>query len=259
MNAVRTARTEAVEETDSQFEESAISETSMETPPAEQVLPLNLVLCTATVPAALHTYLTNAHPDLVRLVTPTIHTLPRTLTTERVSWSGGNRLADIHQKIREIFAGDATRARAAAGRKGAEDVRPSKVIIFCNKAERVGELGGYLEAKGVECVRMTGESDARRKGSNKHLEAFLNLQTTSPSSSKPIASSATPPPRILITTSLLSRGLDFSPDVKHILIADEPKNEVDFLHRAGRSGRAGRVGNVIVFGKGRKRSSRKWA
>ena len=57
---------------------------------------------------------------------------------------------------------------------------------------------------------------------------------------------------VLVTTSLLSRGLDFAPDVRHVLIVDEPRNVVDLLHRAGRSARAGRSGTVTVFGKGAK-------
>ena len=53
----------------------------------------------------------------------------------------------------------------------------------------------------------------------------------------------------MITTSMLSRGLDFSPEVRHVFIVDEPRNMVDFLHRAGRSARAGQSGKVVVFGK----------
>jgi ATP-dependent RNA helicase MRH4 len=92
---------------------------------------------------------------------------------------------------------------------------------------------------------MTGSSNGRRRGSNKHLEGFLVPKPGSVAN--PIDPDA---PRILITTSLLARGLDFAPTVSHVLIADEPRNEVDFLHRAGRTGRAGRSGTVVVFGKG---------
>jgi len=53
----------------------------------------------------------------------------------------------------------------------------------------------------------------------------------------------------MITTSMFSRGLDFSPD--------EPRNMVDFLHRAGRSARAGQVGKVVAFGKLKGRGSAK--
>ncbi|KAJ4485434.1 P-loop containing nucleoside triphosphate hydrolase protein [Lentinula aciculospora] len=167
---------------------------------------------------------------------------------------------------------------------------PSKIIIFCNKSTKVLELGDYLERKGIKTVVLTStireslnndklvksdvakgdwrveaeeenskgqrdveiegkEGSERRRGSNKHLNGFLNVKP----SSSPLSTSLTPlssTPHVLLTTSLLSRGLDFSPSVKHVFIVDEPRNVVDFLHRAGRTGRAGREGVVVVFGRG---------
>ncbi|KAJ3755865.1 P-loop containing nucleoside triphosphate hydrolase protein, partial [Lentinula raphanica] len=136
------------------------------------------------------------------------------------------------------------------------------------------ERSGTSERKGSE----------RRRGSNKHLEGFLRVRSrttdtdaveetssTSPpprrlqplvtnsnpsSTSRALSSTPTPTPtlsntpHVLLTTSLLSRGLDFSPSVRHVFIVDEPRNVVDFLHRAGRTARAGTEGVVVVFGKG---------
>ena len=62
-------------------------------------------------------------------------------------------------------------------------------------------------------------------------------------------------PHVLITTSLLSRGLDFDPSVQHVFIADTPRNMIDFIHRAGRAGRMGNPGRVVVFGKLKGRGS----
>jgi ATP-dependent RNA helicase MRH4 len=64
-------------------------------------------------------------------------------------------------------------------------------------------------------------------------------------------------PHVMITTSLLSRGLDFSPNIKHVFIIDEPRNMIDFLHRAGRTGRAGEHGRVVIFGKMEGRGSQR--
>ena len=50
----------------------------------------------------------------------------------------------------------------------------------------------------------------------------------------------------MTTTSMLSRGLYFSPDIRHAFIVGEPRNMVDFLHRTRRSARAGQVGKVVV-------------
>ncbi len=140
----------------------------------------------------------------------------------------------------------------------------SKILVFCNKSMKVEELCAYFETQGVKSVAMTSASVHRRKGSNKHLAGFLKAhmqeagsETEMPSSMKKTETSSNvqTDPHVLVTTSLLSRGLDFSPEIKHVFIVDEPRNMVDFLHRAGRSGRAGQSGKVVVFGKMKGRGS----
>jgi ATP-dependent RNA helicase MRH4 len=220
-------------------------------PPAAPIsYPFNLILTSATIPNALNNYLKNYHPSLIRLSSPDLHHLPRTLETEYVAWSGGNKFADIHRRIRRIWAEDAA---SAPDRRGAL----SKVLIFCNKSTKVIELCAYLEEQDVKCVPMTSAGEHRRMGSNRHLAGFMKKQSIveTVSKTKGLRSLRRAPeietrsPLVMVTTSLLSRGLDFSPEVKHVFIVDEPRNMVDFLHRAGRSGRAGQRGKVVVFGK----------
>ncbi|KAF8318413.1 P-loop containing nucleoside triphosphate hydrolase protein [Clavulina sp. PMI_390] len=218
--------------------------------------PYNLILTTATIPSSLNTHLLMNFPDLVRLASPKLHKLPSKMNTERVDIKGmGNPLAVIHKKLLEIFANQARRAGlpTKAGLPTSSD--DGRVILFCNQTKKAEEVGNYLKEKGVPALVMTGTSEQRRKGSNKHLHAFLTptKDRGSPTRSSSVTQShaeSEGQPRILITTSLLARGLDFSPSVSHVLIVDEPRNEVDFLHRAGRTGRAGRPGTVVIFGKG---------
>jgi len=104
---------------------------------------------------------------------------------------------------------------------------------------------------------MASASVHRRRGSNKHLAGFLKAhmqearsESEMPSGMKTETSgNVQTDPHVPVTTSLLSRGLNFSPEIKHVFIVDEPRNMIDFLHRAGRSGRAGESGKVVVFGK----------
>ena len=51
---------------------------------------------------------------------------------------------------------------------------------------------------------------------------------------------------ILLTTDLLSRGIDFQ-DVDQVILYSMPSNPVDYLHRIGRTARCGRPGNVTTF------------
>ncbi|KAK2077462.1 hypothetical protein QBZ16_004307 [Prototheca wickerhamii] len=52
------------------------------------------------------------------------------------------------------------------------------------------------------------------------------------------------PPRVLVLTDGVARGLDL-PGVTHVIQADFARSAVDFIHRAGRTARAGRGGTVV--------------
>ncbi|KAF5376083.1 hypothetical protein D9615_007737 [Tricholomella constricta] len=232
--------------------------------------PFNLILTSATIPTALATYLDTHHPKMMRIASPHLHHLPKTLQTEYVNWTGGNKLADIERRIRRVWAEDAS----MAGFNGIGDGGLSKILIFCNKSSKVDELGRYLEERNIKNIALSSTSDQRKRGSNHHLDGFLRVRETgakesegAPSTGSTETSPAVPDtsisldpkssPHVMITTSLLSRGLDFSPSIRHVFIVDEPRNMIDFLHRAGRAGRAGEKGKVVVFGKMKGRGSSK--
>ena len=272
LNEVKMAREEYLRRASTTFapDTSATPASDVELP---ETLPFNLILSSATIPVALSNYLETSYPSITRLASPKLHRLPKNLHSEHVQWTGGNRLADIYRKIEGVWAEDAThQMRVKAGIQepptgesapAGEGIKKSKILIFCNEKDKVQKLGEYLEnEKGVKCLTMVGDKQDRRKGSNQHLSGFLNPASMTSSSKSPITSNPGPSPAsdpsILITTSLLSRGLDFSPSIKHVFVVDEPRSAVDFLHRAGRTGRAGRAGTVVLFEKGT-RSARRGA
>lgn len=175
-----------------------------------------------------------------------MHRLPSSLKTEYCSWTSGNRNADIEQRVRRVWSEDGS---AGGGNR-------SKILIFCNRSTRVEELGKYLAEKGMANVALASSSEARKRGSNHHLDGFLrNRRREQDGDGAVMQTDVAHHPHIMITTSLLSRGLDFAPSIKHVFIVDEPRNMIDFLHRAGRSGRAGHSGKVVVFGKTKGRGS----
>lgn len=128
-------------------------------------------------------------------------------------------------------------------------------------------VGKFLdEEKGIKNVSLTSSNAIRVRGTNRYLEAFLKPRRKNPvletgkqvsddaesEAEEEIAKPEHDPsfvdlatttkedrelpafsrsPHVLITTSLLSRGLDFSKDVRHVFILDEPRNMIDFLHR----------------------------
>ena len=224
--------------------ETSTASTSVQNTPINY--PFNLILTTATIPPSLATYLDVYHPTLTRLASPNLHRLPSTMKTEYESWTGGNRDAVIERRIRKVWAEDSIRSDF--------DGKLSKILIFCNKGIKVQSLGAFLEGKGIPNVALTKDGDARNIGNNHHLDGFIrtNNSRTKP---RPPSLSKDKEPHVMITTSMLSRGLDFSPNVRHVFIVDEPRNMVDFLHRAGRSARAGQAGKVVIFGKLKGRGS----
>jgi ATP-dependent RNA helicase MRH4 len=153
----------------------------------------------------------------------------------------------------------------------------SRIVIFANTRARAGEMGAYLSDRRVPNIVVTGqgfkgpgsvqESGQRIFGSNRHLAGFLkplpnkkcptNSQAPSEGGEEKteiVGAGAKETegnlPRVLLSTSLLARGLDFDPSVSHVFVLDPPRNTADFLHRAGRTARAGVRGKVVVFGKG---------
>jgi ATP-dependent RNA helicase MRH4 len=135
-------------------------------------------------------------------------------------------------------------------------------------------MGAYLSERSVPNIVVTGSGikpqvnkaardGPRVHGSNKHLAGFLKPMPNkkSPSDSQSSFAGAKEEvlkggetegqsPLVLLSTSLLARGLDFDPSVSHVFVLDPPRNTADFLHRAGRTARAGGRGKVVVFGKG---------
>jgi ATP-dependent RNA helicase MRH4 len=113
-------------------------------------------------------------------------------------------------------------------------------------------MGAYLSQHDVPNVVVTGQGGvdgARLHGSNKHLAGFLRPLPGKNSTSETVKETAKETPRVLLSTSLLARGLDFDPSVSHVFVLEPPRNTADFLHRAGRTARAGGSGRVVVFGR----------
>lgn len=214
---------------------------------------VHVLLVTATLPPSLLRALergTFGKLEFEHLLSPGLHRLPRHLDTRFVPWSGGgNRLADVVHEVKRGFAEDVHDAKLAAG-DGA--VARPRAVVFCGSVGQVKAISTALSEKEVPALAWTGESPERteRPGHNGPLDAFLVQHKRADKDKEANASPATKDkgPRVLVTTSLLSRGLDFSSDVTAIYLVDPPRDVLDFVHRAGRAGRAGRHGRVVVFG-----------
>lgn len=104
-------------------------------------------------------------------------------------------------------------------------IKPGKSLVFINKNENVERFVRELKSLGFA----VGGIQTRTKNQERqHLINSFNKGKI----------------RVLVTTDLFTRGMDFS-DVTHIFNMDLPLNKIDYLHRAGRTGRMNKEGLVI--------------
>lgn len=100
-------------------------------------------------------------------------------------------------------------------------------IIFCNTKKEVDELYDFLYQNNKSILKLHGGLENRkRKNIYKDIK---NLKVN-----------------LLIATDLASRGIDIE-GASHIISYDLPKEDIWYVHRAGRSGRKNYIGNSYVF------------
>lgn len=103
--------------------------------------------------------------------------------------------------------------------------KPKKSLVFINKNENVERFVKNLKKRGylVEGIQTRTKNQDRQS----YIDKFNRGKI-----------------RILVTTDLFTRGMDFA-DVTHVFNMDLPRNKVDYLHRAGRTGRMNKEGLVV--------------
>ena len=254
-----------IDEADSLLDRSFAPSTSTvidkSTPSLQQ-----LILCSATIPRSLDSYLRKRFPDMRRLVTPNLHAIPRrvqlgVVDVEKEPYRGNKILAcadtiwSIGKAAAEHAPGDTERA----------DIK--RILVFVNEREKTQEVTEYLNSKGIDAVALNRDTPEQRQSET--LGGFTKIQprsapAISPDTSNPSSgpnyiafnrtpSTVTPPLRrhlpntkVLVTTDLGSRGID-TLAVRHVILYDVPHSTIDFIHRLGRTGRMGRRGRGIVL------------
>ena len=98
-------------------------------------------------------------------------------------------------------------------------------MIYCNARRAVDDLKAKLDQEqfSVECIHGDMTQDER----NRIMKEFRDGTC-----------------RVLISTDLLSRGIDVQ-QVSVVINYDLPNNIESYIHRIGRSGRFGRKGTAI--------------
>jgi superfamily II DNA/RNA helicase len=106
-------------------------------------------------------------------------------------------------------------------------VQTSQTIIYCNTINKVEWLAEKLKENDFPITWIHGEISQLDR--NDIVKKFRSGEN-----------------RILLTTDLLSRGIDI-PEISLVVNYDLPISKENYIHRVGRSGRFGRKGLAINF------------
>ena len=234
-----------------------------------------LILCSATIPRSLDSFLRKRFPDIRRLVTPNLHAIPR-----RVQLGVVDVMKEPYRGNKDLACADTiwSIGKAAAehviastpGTSTIERVDLKRILVFVNEREKTKELADYLTSKGIQAVALNRDTPEQRQP--EILEAFTSpaVQTVPISTTQDphksggpncvaATNSATPSRRhlpntkVLVSTDLSSRGID-TVAVRHVILYDVPHSTIDFIHRLGRTGRMNRRGRgIVLVGRGDRR------
>jgi ATP-dependent RNA helicase MRH4 len=249
-----------IDEADSLFDRSFAPLTSdildRATPSLKQ-----LILCSATIPRRLDSYLRKRFPDIRRLTTPNLHAIPRrvqlgVVDCEKPPFHGSKDLACADS----IW----TIGKSAVEHSSEEEVKGEKaptkrILVFVNEREKTIELADYLVSKGIDAIALNRDTDLR-----KQVQTLGHFTSATPDSieeppmkrkeaRKQGITKVLPNTKVLVVTDLASRGIDTTA-VRHVVLYDVPHTTIDFIHRLGRTGRMGRRGRgVVLVGKNDRR------
>ena len=229
-----------------------------------------LVLCSATIPRSLDSYLHKRFPDIHRLVTPNLHAIPRRVQLGVVDVDKdpyrGNRNLACADTIWSIGTTAADNVINQAGDAEPDSLDVKHILVFVNEREKTQEVADFLTSKGIDAVALNRDTPELRQSHILHNFTSSAKQSVSLIAKKPAPEPGTPnyspaktsanptvPTRrslpntkVLVSTDLGSRGID-TIAVRHVVLYDVPHSTVDFIHRLGRTGRMGRRGRGIVL------------
>lgn len=266
-----------VDEADSLLDRSFAPSTSAIIDKANASL-RQLILCSATIPRSLDSYIRTRFPEMRRLVTPNLHAIPRrvqlgVVDIDKEPYRGNRNLAcadtiwSIGKTAAEYVKSDDPDSTES------ERISMKRILVFVNEREKTQEVADYLVSKGIDAVALNRDTPEQRQP--QILGAFTSLAAegesltpTKPTSShendgsasvnRPLGATRLPRrhlsnTKVLVATDLGSRGID-TLAVRHVILYDVPHTTIDFIHRLGRTGRMGRRGRgIVLVGRGDRR------
>lgn len=228
-----------------------------------------LVLCSATIPRSLDTFLRKRYPDIRRLATPNLHAIPRRVQLGVVDIDKepfhGNRSLACADIIWSIAKSGETESMGEYNPFMEKEVR--KIIVFVNEREEAEEVAQFLQKKGIDAIPFSRDSSKRsqeivdefttprRPPTTEEIMEMQKMRRIQKGSLPFVLSEEEqavgamkrlPNTKVMVTTDLGSRGIDTLP-VRTVILYHVPHTTIDFIHRLGRVGRMGKRGRGIVL------------
>lgn len=222
-----------------------------------------LILCSATIPRRLDTYMEEQFPYINRITTPNLHAIPRRVQLGVIDVSKdpyrNNKLLACADAIWSI--GKEAAKHETGGSKDAKEIDVKRIMVFVNERETTQQVADYLVSKGIDAIALHRDTEEHRK--SEMLASFTSnepMKITKPAEDAAGAgaegkTSATlssptrrhlPNTKVIVATDLASRGID-TLAVRFVVLYDVPHTTIDFIHRLGRAGRMNRRGRGIVL------------
>lgn len=197
----------------------------------------DLIMCSATIPKEFNKTMKSMFKDensVISIVTPLVHKIPKQIVVKVID----AQQAPYHGSKSRCLA----QALYAIYNDGTEAGYVKRILVFVNEKKDVEPLVETLITKyghrQADIVAVTGKDSAVERGEK--IDSFIRPATLledDPDGSKI---------KVLVTTDLLARGLNFL-GIKNVILMDIPRSSVDLIHRVGRTGRMKQSGRVFII------------
>ncbi|CCF60588.1 hypothetical protein KAFR_0K02330 [Kazachstania africana CBS 2517] len=260
----------AVDEADTLMDHSWIAETRQVINRCPNLS--HLIFCSATIPNEFNKTLSKLYPSFTPIVTPRLHKLPKKLDFKIVDSTlnpfKGSKIKTLAQIL------------YAVAHSETEPGLEKRTIVFVNKKSDVEKIVQVLKSEyGHEHVfGLTGSDTVEKRLETirdflqppKRLEELpASVANESTEFQEPLhipesnitltkherAKGNKPFIKVLVTTDLLARGLNFQA-VKNVILYDVPSTPVDLVHRVGRTARMRQNGRIFMI---TDKSTKSWA
>ncbi|AAS53272.1 AFL102Wp [Eremothecium gossypii ATCC 10895] len=221
----------------------------------------HLVFCSASVPMEFEKAMNKLFPNLQVVASEKLHRINKHSNIKIINVAlrpyNGSKMKALAQALYAIM------------KDGTSEGYEKRCVVFVNEADSVNSIVDTLRDKfGHDVHGLTGEhslddrlatiapfmrSPPRIQDQVRPSELKKPQERRLPNSNIKVADSkdngqrsVSSPLKVLVTTDVLSRGINFK-GVKHVILYDVPAKSIDLVHRVGRTSRMNERGHVYIF------------